>query len=110
MLLLIKLTISLLIILTCTFLAKKFPSLAGLIAVMPLTGVIVLFWLRTENRNDETMLAEYTKGAILGIFPTILFYISAYICFLKKVPLGLTILISFGVWLTGALLHHQFFK
>ena len=38
----IKLLISVCIISICAAVARKVPSLAGLIAVMPLTGLIVL--------------------------------------------------------------------
>ena len=41
----IKLLVSIALILLCTSIGKKLPSLAGLIAVMPLTGLIVLIWL-----------------------------------------------------------------
>lgn len=106
----IKLAISLVIIAVCTYLGRKIPSLAGLVAVMPLTGVIVLIWLYTDNKNDNLILVNYTKGAIFGIFPTMLFYFTAYICFLKRIPICSTLLICFGVWLAGALVHQYIIK
>ena len=44
-----KLLISIAIIVFCTQIGRKFPSLGGLIATMPLTGVIVLVWLYSNN-------------------------------------------------------------
>ena len=41
----IKLLISVGVIVFCTQIGRKLPTLAGLIAVMPLTGLIVLLWL-----------------------------------------------------------------
>ena len=38
----IKLLISVSIIIFCTQIGRKLPTLAGLVAVMPLTGLIVL--------------------------------------------------------------------
>ncbi len=81
--------------------------MAGLIAVMPLSGVIVLFWIYSENKNDMFLLSQYTRGALLGIFPTILFYLSAYICFIRKTPITPTLLISFGIWLVAAVIHQM---
>ncbi len=49
----IKATISLAIIFLATGLARRFPSLAGLIGVMPLTGALVLVWTYLENRGSK---------------------------------------------------------
>jgi len=49
---LIKLLISVGIIVFCTQIGRRLPSLAGLIAVMPLTGVIVLLWLYSDNPGN----------------------------------------------------------
>lgn len=107
---LVKLALTAIIIGICTFLGKRFPSIAGLIAVMPLTGVIVLMWLHSENKSNNALMISYTKGALIGIIPTILFYIAAYICFLRRLPLSAVLLISFGVWMAGAIIHQLFLK
>jgi len=31
---------------------------------MPLTGLIVLFWLYSENPNNLALMIDYTKGAL----------------------------------------------
>jgi hypothetical protein len=46
---------------------KKIPSLAGLIATMLLTSLIVLAWLYTDNKENYDLLAKYSKGALMGI-------------------------------------------
>ncbi len=53
---LIKLLISVGIIIFCTQIGRKLPSLAGLIAVMPLTGVIVLLWLYSDNPGNFNLM------------------------------------------------------
>ncbi len=55
---LIKTVISLAIILLATGIGKKYPSLAGLIAVMPLTGALVLVWLYTDTHGDPAKMQE----------------------------------------------------
>ena len=57
---LIKLVISVCIIAFCAQIGRKLPTLAGLIAVMPLTGLIVLLWLYTDKPQDFALMAEYT--------------------------------------------------
>jgi uncharacterized membrane protein (GlpM family) len=101
----IKLLISVSIIIFCTQIGRSFPSLAGLVATMPLTGAVVLIWLYSDNKGDFPLMENYAKGALWGILPSIMFFIVAYICFSKKVPISITLLSSFGVWLVGAFVH-----
>jgi uncharacterized membrane protein (GlpM family) len=101
----IKLLISIAVITICSLVGRKVPSLAGLIAVMPLTGVIVLVWLYADHPGDFTFISEYTKGALWGILPSILFFLSALICFHKRLPLWIVLSASFAVWLAAAFVH-----
>jgi uncharacterized membrane protein (GlpM family) len=101
----IKLLISVSVILFCTQIGRKLPTLAGLIAVMPLTGLIVLVWLYTENPGNFNIVTDYTKGALWGILPTILFFLMAFICFRKHLPLWIVLCASFAVWLIAAFFH-----
>ncbi len=105
---LIKLAISICIISLCVLIGKKFPSLAGLIATMPLTGAIVLIWLSTDNPGNHELMMKYTKGALWGILPSILFFLVALLCFKKHLSLPVILSASFGVWLIGAALHQWF--
>lgn len=50
-----RLLVSVCIIIFCSQLGRKVPSLAGLIAVMPLTGLVVLLWLYSENPGDPEL-------------------------------------------------------
>lgn len=45
---LLKIILSITIILVATAIGKKLPSTAGLVSVMPLTGVLVLVWMYLE--------------------------------------------------------------
>lgn len=101
----IKLFISVCVISICAAVARKVPTLAGLIAVMPLTGLIVLVWLYFDNPGNFTLMTDYTKGVLWGIVPTILFFLVAFICFQKHLPLWMVLCASFVVWLVGAFVH-----
>jgi F0F1-type ATP synthase assembly protein I len=79
--------------------------MAGLIAVMPFTGAIVLVWLYWDNPGNFELMASYTKAALLGILPSILFFVVAYICFRKHLGLWLVLGVSFAAWLLVAVVH-----
>ncbi|MBN1456605.1 MAG: DUF3147 family protein [Sedimentisphaerales bacterium] len=108
--LVIKLLISLCIIVACTLIAKKLPSMAGLIAVMPLTGALVMIWVYMDNPANANVMIGYTKGALWGIIPVILFYITAFFCFRSQLNLWVTLLSSFAVWTIAAFIHQYLLR
>ena len=107
---LIKIVVSLAIILAATAIGKKLPATAGLIGVMPLTGALVLVWMYLENKGDPKIMQEFTKGAIWGMLPTTLFFLAAFVCFKKHIPLPFVLVSSFGVWMCAALVHQWILK
>jgi uncharacterized membrane protein (GlpM family) len=100
-----KLIITNLVIIGCVQLGKKLPSMAGLIATMPITTLAVLLWIHSENPSDTKLLTEYTRGVLWGIIPTALFFAAALVCFKRGLPLQMVITLSFAVWLTSAAFH-----
>ncbi|MFA4916423.1 MAG: DUF3147 family protein [Syntrophales bacterium] len=101
----LKTFISVIVILAATAIGKKLPSAAGLIGVMPLTGALVLIWMYIENEGNPNTMQNFTKGALWGILPTILFFLVALLCFKKHLPLPIVLVSSFGVWLAAAVVH-----
>ncbi len=101
----LKLLITNVIIISCTLIGKKFPSLGGLIATMPLTSLLVLIWLHSDDPGNHRLMVSYTEGVLWGIIPTILFFAVAYFCFNKQFSLPLALAAGFSVWLLGALVH-----
>ena len=106
----IKLLISICVIVFCTQIGRRLPTLAGLIAVMPLTGLIVLVWLYLDNPGDFTLITAYTKGALWGIVPSILFFLMAFLCFRAQLSLWIVLCASFAVWLIAAFVHQWLLK
>lgn len=106
----IKLLLTNLIIIACTQVGRKLPTLGGLIATMPLTSLLVLLWLYSDNPGDFRLMTDYTRGVLWGIIPTILFFAVALLCFRRQLPLPLVLSASFGVWLAGAALHQWLLK
>jgi len=102
---LLKIALSVVVILVATAIAKKYPSAAGLIGVMPLTGALVLVWVYLENQGNAEVMQAFAKGALLGILPSILFFLMALLCFKKQVSLPGVLAASFGIWLLAAIVH-----
>ncbi len=101
----IKLLISLCVIAVCTKIGDKLPKLGGLIAVMPLTGLLVLIWLYLDNPGNFKLMSDYTQGALWGIVPSILFFLVAFLCFRKQLALWIVLCTSFAVWVVAAFVH-----
>ena len=107
---LLKIVLSVAIILVATAIGKKLPSTAGLVGVMPLTGALVLVWIYQENKGDQEIMQDFTKGALWGILPSILFFLVAFFCFKKNLSLPVVLAASFGVWLGAAFIHQWILK
>jgi len=101
----VKIIISIIVILVATAIAKKIPSAAGLIGVMPLTGALVLAWVYLENKGDSAVMQDFARGAIWGLIPSILFFVAAFFCIKKQIPLSGILASSFGIWFIAAIIH-----
>ena len=106
----VKLIISVGIIIVCTQIGRRFPSVSGLIATMPLVSVIILVWIYSDNPGNFKLMEDFTKAALWGIVPSIMFFLVAYICFMKHCPIGIVLSASFGTWLLGACIHQMLLR
>lgn len=102
---LVKLALANAVLITAAQLGKRNPSLAGLLATMPLTSLLVLVWLHAENPGDTGRLVAYTKGVVWGIGPSVAFFVVALLGFQRNLSLPWTLAASFAVWFAGALAH-----
>ena len=106
----LKIFLSLAIILTATAIGRKWPALAGLVGVMPLTGALVLVWMSIDSGNDPRIMQQFTRGALWGLLPTVLFFVVAFLCYRKGLALPLVLSASFGAWLVAAVIHQLALK
>jgi uncharacterized membrane protein (GlpM family) len=106
----VKLLISMAIIIVCTQIGRRFPSVSGLIATMPLVSVIILVWIYSDNPGNFKLMEDFTKAALWGIVPSILFFLVAYACFVKHYPIGIVLSASFATWLLGAFIHQMLLR
>ena len=102
---LFKLSVSVAIIVFCSQVGRKMPTLAGLLTTAPLTSLIVLLWLYSDNPGDFELMQQYTKGVLWGIIPSLLFFITAVVCFYKHVNIWSGLGLSSSVWLCAAFVH-----
>jgi uncharacterized membrane protein (GlpM family) len=103
--LIIKILFSLALILAATWIGRKYPSTAGLVATMPLTGLIVLLLLYMDSDGDRHILTEYSEGAFWGILPSILFFLAVFLLLKRHLPFPVILPLAFGCWLAGAVVH-----
>jgi hypothetical protein len=107
---LLKLAASNLIIVSCVLIGRRFPSLGGLIATMPLTSLIVMIWLEADNPGNSRLLSDYTRGVLWGILPTIAFFVTTSLCLHKGIAFPVVLAIAGTFWLVGALLHQYLLR
>ena len=107
---LVKLALSNMIIVACVLTGRRFPTLGGLLATMPLTSLIVLIWLASDNPGDSRLLGEYTKGVLWGILPTIGFFVAAFLCLRKGIGLPIVLAVAGAIWLGGAMMHQYLLR
>lgn len=101
----IKLLVSVAVILLAGQVGKRSPALAGLIATMPLTTLIVLVWLYTDDPGNNRLMYDYTRGVLWGLIPSALFFLTALLLFKKQMPFAIVVAASFLLWFVGALAH-----
>ena len=102
---LIKLFIALVIIVFCSQIGRRIPTLSGLIATAPITSLIVLLWLYSDKPGDFGLMKDYTKGVLWGIIPTVFFFLVVFLCFHKRLNIWTTLAAGSFVWLASALVH-----
>lgn len=101
----LKLLISNLVILTCVWLGRRHPSLAGLVATMPLTSLIVLLWLHFDTPGEKGALTSYAGGVFFGVIPTLFFFGTLWLSLRRGSPLGGALCAGFAVWGAAAFVH-----
>jgi len=104
----VKLALSIGIILAVAAIAQWRPSLGGLISVMPLTGLLALFWVYDACSGDLDVMKRYTLGVMWGGVPALLFFVAAHLGFRRGLHFAAVLALSAAVWIAGALVHQLF--
>jgi len=107
MFILLKLLTSALTIVVITEIAKRHSVLGGLISVMPINIILSLIWLNLETKNLQ-LLTDFTKSALIGIIPTILFLLSMLFFLGKHIKLSSSVTISLVLWVIFIVIQNKY--
>ena len=103
-----KILITAIFIVIVTEIAKVNDRIGGLIAAMPLTTFLILFWMHYESFAENKIIA-HVNYTLLYLIATIPMFIVFSYC-LNKFGFWLTIFISIFITLISALIVHQISK
>ena len=103
-----KILITSIIIVSITEIAKFNDKIGGLIAAMPLTTFLILFWMYYENMS-ENKISVHISYTLLYLIATVPMFIIFPYC-LNKFGFWITIFISIVITLISTLIIHQISK
>lgn len=89
----VKIIVSAIVIAVVSEVAKKYTSVGGLIAAMPITTLLTMFWLYFENKNP-LLISNFLYAVIQGVFITFLFFIPCIILLKKGFNFYLSVVFS----------------
>lgn len=99
-----KIIITSLLIVIITEVAKFNDRIGALIAALPITTFLILFWLHYENNSVEK-ISNHVSYTLLYVLPTLpMFLVFPY--FLNKFGFYLTIIISISITIFFVILVH----
>ena len=103
-----KILITSIIIVSITEIAKLNDRIGGLIAAMPLTTFLILFWMYYENVS-ENKISSHINYTLLYLIATVPMFIIFPFC-LNKFGFWITIIISIFITLISTVIIHQISK
>ena len=108
MFIVLKIIITALIIVIVTEIAKFNDRIGGLIAALPITTFIILFWMHYENNSIEK-ISNHASYTLLYVLPTLPMFLVFPFC-IHKFGFWMTILICIVLTLFSTLIVHQISK
>lgn len=96
----VKVLISAVLIVLVSEVSKKFPTLGGLIASLPLLSVLGMIWLYADTRDTE-LLATHSLGTFWFVLPSLPMFL--VMPWLLRKGLSFTLTLSLGCLLTVSL-------
>ncbi len=96
----VKVLISAVLIVLVSEVSKKFPTLGGLIASLPLLSVLGMIWLYADTRDTE-LLATHSLGTFWFVLPSLPMFLA--MPWLLRKGLSFTVTLSLVCLLTVSL-------
>ena len=103
----IKIIISAVVIALVSEIAKKYTSVGGLIAAMPITTLLTMFWLYFEKK-DPLLISNFLYAVIQGVFITFLFFVPCIILLKKGINFYLCVVISLLILAIGVYIKQKY--
>ena len=103
-----KILVTAAIIVIVSEIAKVNDRIGGLIAAMPLTTFLILFWMYYENVS-ENKISSHISYTLLYLIATVPMFIIFPFC-LNKFGFWITIIISIFITLISTVIIHQISK
>ena len=104
----LKVLVTAIIIVTISEIAKVNDKIGGLVAAMPLTTFLILFWMNYEEVAENKIIA-HVNYTLLYLIATIPMFVVFSYC-LNKFGFWITIFVSIFITLISALIVHQISK
>ena len=104
----VKILVTAIIIVMVSEIAKVNDKIGGLIAAMPLTTFLILFWMYYENVSDNKISA-HMKYTLLYLIATVPMFLVFPYC-LNKLGFWIAIFICIIITLISTLIIHQISK
>ena len=104
----LKILVTATIIVIVSEIAKVNDKIGGLIAAMPLTTFLILFWMYYENVS-ENKISSHINYTLLYLTATVPMFIIFPFC-LNKFGFWITIIISIFITLISTVIIHQISK
>lgn len=104
----IKIIVSACIIATVSEIAKKFPSIGGLIAAMPITTLLSMIWIYYENK-DLNLISNFLQSVVIGTLISFIFFIVAIFLIKKGINFYLTVILSTVILGITVFVYQKFF-
>jgi len=104
----IKIIVSACIIATVSEIAKKFPSVGGLIAAMPITTLLSIIWIYYENK-DLNLISNFLLSVVAGTLISFIFFIAAIFFIKKGMNFYFTIILSTVILGISVFIYQKFF-
>lgn len=108
MFILVKVLVTACLIVAITEIAKIHDKLGGLLAAMPITTFLILFWLYFEDVS-VSKISNHVSYTLLYLLPTIPMFLIFPFC-LSKFGFWITIFISILITFISTLAVHYFSK
>ena len=102
-----KILTSAFIIALVSEIAKKSTAIGGLIAAMPITTLLTMFWLYFENKNTA-LISNFLVSVVQGVFITFLFFVPCILMLKKGCNFYLSVLIALVILAVGIYVEQKY--